>query len=66
MSVLCFGFSRKVNKIQIKNIPSHITCESLQSVVESVIPGCAQKFDEGGLFYSTIVFAILIVVAYLS
>ena len=47
---MTFDFSsRKVNKIQIKNIPSHITCESLQSVVESVIPGCAQKFDEGRL-----------------
>lgn len=57
--IFCFS-SRKVNKIQIRNIPSHITCESLQSVVESIIPGCAQKFDEGRLQCLTSSWGLLI------
>ncbi|XP_076466149.1 insulin-like growth factor 2 mRNA-binding protein 2 [Babylonia areolata] len=48
MQVEATSRKRKVNKIQIKNIPPHVTRESLQEMVESVVSGTAQKFEEVG------------------
>lgn len=41
--------SRKGNKIQIKNIPSHVARETIESLVESFVPGGSmQKYEEVG------------------
>lgn len=41
--------SRKPStKVQIKNVPSNVSCDSVKDVVESVLPGVAQKFEEAG------------------
>lgn len=36
------------NKIQIRNVPSSVSCDTVKGVVESLIPGVAQKFEEAG------------------
>lgn len=41
--------NRKGNKIQIKNIPSHVARETVESLVESFVPGGSmQKYEEVG------------------